>query len=144
MTQKPNQEERTALEEAEIQFEKWRKNRNRGARIPQNLWDLAAVAAQEHGISKVAGSLALSYYKLKELLASTTEPIAAPGSKSPSEKAETKARFRQLFFPPLPAPAPECVLELADGEGKILRAVLKAASAEQVASLARTFWSLTP
>ena len=143
MTQKPNQEERTALEEAEIQFKKWRRKRRRGAHIPQNLWDLAVVAAQEHGVSKVAGSLVLSYHKLKKL-ASTTEPIAAPGSKSPSEKAETKARFRQLFFPPLPASAPECVLELADGEGKVLRAVLKAASAEQVASLARTFWSLTP
>ena len=144
MTHKPNQKTHTSLEEAESQFEQWREQRIWGTQIPVELWDLATAVAREHGVSKASRTLKLGYYKLKDrALAPETTP-AAPGAKTRSEKAETKARFRELFFPSCPTPAPECVLELADGEGKILRAVIKGASVEHVASMARTLWGLTP
>ena len=64
---------RDTLSEAQSQFERWRRRRSRGTRIPAALWDAAAEAAREYGVSKVAGTLRLDYYKLKERLESAPD-----------------------------------------------------------------------
>ena len=59
---------RDILSDVESQFERWRRSRSRGTRIPATLWDAAVGAARECGVSKAAGALRLDYYKLKQRL----------------------------------------------------------------------------
>ena len=111
-----------------------------GTRIPASLWAVAAVAAGEHGVSKVAGELRLDYYKLKELL----EPGAALARPSTAETWESEHSAGAGFFelPLFAAAAADCVFELEDGQGRRLRAVLKGVARAELATLAHAFWSL--
>jgi len=120
---------RDILSEAEGQFERWRRSRSRGARIPATLWDAAVEAARECGVSKAAGALRLDYYKLKQRLE------AVPGH----------ATVRDSGFLEIPMPASsasECVFELEDGQGTRLRVAFKGATPTDLEPLARAFWSL--
>jgi hypothetical protein len=96
------------------------------------LWDAAAEAAREYGVSKVAGTLRLDYYKLKERLESAPE-LSGP-------EASNGGGF--LEVPLYAAPAAECVLELEDGEGTRLRVALQGVSPAELEPLARALWSL--
>ncbi len=118
------------LSDVRGQFKRWRKRRRRGTRIPGALWQAAVEAAGEHGVSKTAQELSLDYYKLKERVesASTTPAVAAEG--------------RAFLEVPLPSTAPECVLELEDGQGARLRVELKGAAPTELETLARAFWSV--
>jgi len=39
-----------AIQEAERQFENWRRERKRDERIPKNLWAMAMGLAKQHGV----------------------------------------------------------------------------------------------
>jgi hypothetical protein len=98
------------------------------------LWDAAAEAAREHGVSKVAGALHLDYYKLKERL----EPVE-PAPELAGPEPGNGQGFLEI---PLYSSAAECVFELEDGQGTRLRVAFKGASAAELEPLARAFWSL--
>ena len=122
---------RDILSDAQSQFERWRRSRSRGTRIPAVLWDAATEAAREYGVSKVAGALHLDYYKLKERLESAPElPGPEPGNGQ---------GFLEI---PLYSSTAECVFELEDGQGTRLRVAFKGASAAELEPLARAFWGL--
>jgi hypothetical protein len=127
---------RNSLDDARHEFEEWRERRTLGTRIPETLWDLAVVAAREHGLSKASGELGLDYYKLKELVQPVAALVAAP------EASERPAGADFLELGLLATPASECVFEIEDGEGRRLRAVLTGSAPAELATLARTFWSL--
>jgi hypothetical protein len=95
------------------------------------LWDAAAEAAREYGVSKVAGALHLDYYKLKDRLESAPE--------LPGPEPDNGPGFLEI---PLYSSAAECVFELEDGQGTRLRVAFKGASAAELEPLARAFWSL--
>lgn len=120
---------RDTLSDVRSQFKRWRRSRARGTRIPAALWQAAVEAAGEHGVSKTARALSLDYYRLKKRL----------GSTAPSAPC-AEQRFVEIALPPT---APECVLELEDGQGTRLRVELTGASPAQLETLARTFWSVT-
>ncbi len=120
---------RDILSDVESQFERWRRSRSRGTRIPATLWDAAVGAARDCGVSKVAGALGLDYYKLKQRLE------AVPGL--------TTVRDGGFLEIPMPAPsASECVFELEDEQGTRLRVAFKGATPTDLEPLARAFWSL--
>ena len=125
---------RDHLSDVRSQFERWRRSRKRGTRIPEALWCAAAKAGQEHGVSKTAQALGLDYYALKKRVESAVKerPVVAP----PSE-----IKFLEI---PLGAPSarPECVLEFEDGEGTRLRVELQGSALAQLESVARSLWSL--
>ena len=123
-----------SLSEVRIEFERWRRARPRGTRIPEPLWRAAAWAGREHGVSKTAQELRLDYYALKERVESAGEEVSA--FEQPAERG-----FLEL---PLcaPSPTPECVLEFEDGQGARLRVELKGAALGELETLARTFWSV--
>jgi len=118
------------LSDVRGQFERWRKRRRRGTRIPTALWQAAVAAAGEHGVSKTAQELSLDYYKLKERVKSEPTPPSA---------SSTGRGFLEI---PLTSTAPECVLELEDGQGSRLRVELKGAAPAELETLARAFWSV--
>ena len=125
---------RDLLSDVRRQFERWRRSRKRGTRIPEKLWRAAAEAAQEHGVSKAAHVLRLDYYALKERVKSVAEkrPAVAP----PSE-----VKFLEI---PLGASSgrPVCVLEFEDGQGARLRVELQGAALAELETVARSLWNL--
>jgi len=123
-----------SLSEVRAEFERWRRDRPRGTRIPEPLWRAAAEAGRDHGVSKTAQELRLDYYALKERVESAGEERSA--CEQPPERG-----FLEI---PLCAPSttPECVLELEDGRGARLRVEIKGAALAELETLARTFWSV--
>ncbi len=120
------------LSDAQSRFERWRRNRPRGTRIPTALWRAATEAAREHGVSKAAQALRLDYYGLKKRVESAPE-LSDP-------EAATGRGFLEI---PLCAPsAAECVLQLEDRQGARLRVELKGAAPTELETLARAFWSM--
>ena len=113
---------------ARRQFARWRKSRPHGERIPAHLWKLAVEAAREEGVSRTVQELHLDYYALKRRLATGEE-------KQPGKFLEIPLGF---------AAAAECVLELADGEGRRLRIELRGEAKSELASLARGLWNASP
>jgi hypothetical protein len=120
---------RDILSDVEGQFERWRRSRSRGSRIPADLWDAAVGAARQCGVSKTAGALRLDYYKLKRLLAAAPEPETGRGA------------FLEIPLP-VASPASECVFELEDGEGTRLRVAFKGVSPADLEPFAQAFWGL--
>ena len=82
------------LEGVRRRFERWRGTRKGHGRIPDSLWDAAALMAGRYGISRTANALGVNYQVLKKRLGRTA--AAACG-----QEAEGKTRFEELTpFPP--------------------------------------------
>lgn len=120
------------LSRAAERFERWRRTRGRGERIPARLWSLAAEMAGRHGVSRTSGVLKLDYYALKERL---RQPPPRPGSAGRPSPAPS---FVELKPGPLPAPSP-CEIEFVDPFGATLRVRLPAGQVPYRVSLVRSF-----
>lgn len=87
----------------------WRTQRQRGQRIPEDLWNEAAGLARRHGLNQISHALRLDYYHLKKR-------AGAPGR---------KAQPNEEVFAELQAAVSEnggaCVVELEKGNGAKLR-----------------------
>lgn len=124
------------LSEVRRQFERWRKIRPRGTRIPEELWQAATEVGCEVGVSKTAQVLSLDYYTLRQR---TLEERPA------RETGSVQAALPEgglLEIPLVAPPSPECVLEIEDPRGARLRMELKGVTPAHLETLARTIWSL--
>lgn len=130
MKQRPRRPTLGMLSDVRSRFERWRRTRTRGTRIPAALWQAAVEAARAHGVSKTAQELSLDYYGLKKRLESSS--IALP----------TPSPGRDFVEIALPSTAPECVMEFENGQGARLRVEFKGTAPAQLETLARTLWSL--
>lgn len=130
-----------SLAEARRRFERWRKVRGGGGRIPHELWMAAVKAAAAHGAEAVAADLGLELGRLRHWMRSVDggEPKAA------------LAAFVEL--PPLPgvaaiadavAGAAECTLEFEEPSGRRLRIWLKGPATTQALELGRVLWRASP
>mgnify|MGYP001813340515 FL=1 len=113
------------LSRLEQRFAAWRKDRQRGERIPASLWRAAAKLAGDYGLNQTATVLKLEYYSLKKQV----DRYAVEFPASPP--------FVQL--PPVPL-ASECVIQLEDGSGASMRMHLKG-ELPDVLALGRSFWN---
>jgi hypothetical protein len=120
------------LARAAARFQRWRRRRSRGARIPAALWDLALRLAAQHGVSRTAGALKLGCDALKKRLAQ--QPLAA-GVDTPNRQPA----FLELAPAAWPSHGP-CLIEFSDGAGSTLRVHLAAGQVPDLAALARSFW----
>ena len=102
--------------QARREFDRWRRTRPRGARIPAQLWRTAVALAQRHGVSKTASALGLDYYAVKKRLTRVAprEPI----------REDRPASFVELP-PGCLSPSGTCVLELERPKGSRLRLELQ-------------------
>ncbi len=130
MSQGSHRSSHDILSDAQSQFERWRQSRKRGTRIPETLWQAAAEAAGEYGVSKTSQALGLDYYGLKKRAEATVEF-------SESEPAAE----REFLEIPLFASAADCVLELVDAQGTRLRVELRGSAAAHCQTLAQALWS---
>jgi hypothetical protein len=148
-------------------FEVWRRTRQVGTRIPDELWSLAVKLADHHGISRTASVLGLDYYSLKKRVEAgnsgvTSVPSAfvegsassdsafVEGSAS-SDSASARPAFIELSSSslqgvPSMGVSNECVVEFEDGAGARLRVHLRGSDAPDLVAcglvaLGRSFWS---
>lgn len=118
------------LSRLQSRFATWRKKQGAGARIPDALWNSAAEAAGEFGLSRTATALKLNYYGLKKWMkrrhgAEDTYVLSTPFVEIPN---------------PIAGLAKECVIEFENGKGACLRVRLKGADIPDVLALGRSFW----
>lgn len=110
------------------EFDRWRRSRPRGERIPSALWEAAIVLAREHGVSKVSLALRLDYYALQRRITEASELMTTTSA--------TQAGFVELS---LPTAAPlRCQIELADHRGGTMRVELSGMSPQDLAAFVRS------
>jgi len=125
VSQRPAMAVPAAIQEAQLQFENWRRERKRGERIPETLWARAVEVAKQHGVWPAARALHLDHSQLKRRVGNGEEEVKNGG-------------FIELI--PQGAVFCACTVEMEDGRGARMRIELKGAAAD-VAALSRTFWS---
>ena len=114
------------LTEASREFERWRRVRPRGARIPQTLWRTALDLARTHGVSKTSQTLHLDYYAVQRRLAEGEPARSTAG-----------AEFIEVSLP-ASAHIPSCQIEISDASGGTMRIDLSGLSARDLATFVRT------
>jgi hypothetical protein len=120
------------LEGVRRRFEWWRGTRKGHGRIPDSLWDAAALMAGRYGISRTANALGVNYQALKNRLGRTA--AVARG-----QEAEGEARFVELT-PVAPSGTCECLLEWEDAGGAKMRIHLQGVGIPDLVALGRSFW----
>ena len=110
------------------QFERWRGTRQRGERIPPELWALALELAGKHGVSKTSQVLHLDYYAVQRRLAEVSVEVPRPADQ----------QFVELALPSCAALSPQCRLEMRDHDGSTVRLELCGWPAPDLAIFVRT------
>jgi hypothetical protein len=121
---------RSDLDVARREFNRWRRTRPRGARIPEALWRRALDLAHEHGVSRTSQTLGLDYYGVKRRLASAPDGPEAKG------KAAANVEFVELSLPASRSAA-RCHLEMRGTAGDGLRIEVTGLSVEDLAAFVR-------
>jgi hypothetical protein len=118
-----------SLNEAIRQFARWRSARQRGERIPVQLWRIAEEIARAWGVSKASQALHLDYYAVQRRLANETTVDAA---------AEA-TQFVELTLPTGGSPPiSQCRLELRDRDGGTVRLDLSGWRGLELAAFVRS------
>ena len=125
MSERPTVSVPAEIEKAQLQFEAWRRERQRGQRIPESLWLTAVELAKQHGVWPTARALHLDHSRLKRRVRN-------------GEDDEKNGAFVELIAEG--ATLCGCTVEMEDGRGARMRIELKGAAAD-VTALSRTFWS---
>jgi len=125
MSERPNVAVPAAIQEVQLEFENWRRDRKRGERIPGNLWAAAVELAKQHGVWPTARALHLDHSRLKRCVRN-------------GEDDEKSSGFVELI--PEGSVLCACIVEMEDGQGARMRVEMKGAAVD-VTALSRTFWS---
>lgn len=129
-----------SLAEARRRFERWRKTRGSGGRIPHELWMAAGKAAAAHDAESVAAELGLDPERLRYW---SRVAAADPAENAPATFVELPPRADFVGMANT-CQAAECLLELEEPSGRRLRIALKGAATTQVLELGRVLWRATP
>ena len=106
---------RLTLEEVGEHFAQWRRNKKKGERIPQSLWDEAIDLVETHGVSQVTRTLHLSATDLNK-----RRGIVGANQRRQAPVAE--AAFVEVERAHIPVAAAEAVwMELERPDGMRLR-----------------------
>ena len=120
------------IERLRQQLDGWRRSNNgRMRRIPEGYWRRAAGLAQRYGVHKIAKTLRLDYYDLKERRDGMMLTVADQG-----ERAE---RFVEVV-PTMQSAVGDTVIELEYPQGWKMRIHLKGWSLPDVATLSAALW----
>ena len=127
--------ERQSLEEVQKQFENWRRERKKGGRIPQRLWQAAAGLSDRHSAGRIATALALDHGRLKQR-------IAEPGCFGGESQRPVGTEIEFVSIGALPT-AHADVVELEDGSGRRLKVHLVGAGSARLIEVAKALWEQT-
>ncbi len=118
-----------SLTETKREFDRWRRTRPRGERIPAALWQAAADLARRHGVSSTSMALSLDYYALQRRVGGGAREHAAETAAEPE--------FVELALPATRAATSSCRVELRDAAGAPVRLDLSGWSAPDLATFVR-------
>ena len=125
-----------SLAEARRRFERWRKVRGGGGRIPHELWMAAVEAVAAHGAETVAADLDVDLGRLQHWVrivdggeATFVELPALPGVAGMTDAG---------------AGPSECTLEFEEPTGRKLRISLRGPATAQALELGRVLWRDSP
>lgn len=110
-------------------IEHWRETRGSQGRMPEALWEAAAAAAKNHGVSRVARELKLGYAGLKLRMQGRS-----PGGSTPLPEAAAPG-FVEVSAAQLLAPSPMAVIEYSRRDGSKLTVKLPVGSTLDVLAL---------
>lgn len=127
------------LERTREQFERWRKTRRRGTRIPEQLWNAAVKMAGKYGIHRTASTLGIDYYSLKKR-AQLAQPRKAPSRRAAKCASRKQPARAFVELPAAPVGTTECLIELETLGGATMRVHLTGVAAPDVVSLSRALW----
>lgn len=124
-----------SIDQVRQRLARWRRNRQKGSRIPEPLWKAAVEVARRHGLNATARALRLDYYDLRQRLEAAAGPARV--------RKPSVASFVEL----VPAASPtgtlaavaECVLEREGTRGR-LRIELKGIALAELLALSRALW----
>ena len=122
----------TDLQQLRQQLDGWRRrSQTQRSPLPEPVWEAATTLARTHGVSRVAQTLHLDFYRLRR------RSIQAPPAPAPG--------FVEIPWTSLTAPAATgpCTVELSDAQGGKMSVQLAVDSPVLVA-LAEAFWRRKP
>lgn len=123
---------RPALEEAQRQFELWRKSKRAGSRIPEALWQAAVELCRAHSILDVSRALRLNYGDLKDRV-EKANALGLPAG-------ERCAGFVELDFG-ASMRSSECVVEMEAPNGAKMKMHFRGVQRDlDPVELSRVFW----
>jgi hypothetical protein len=117
------------VEELRQRLNTWREQTDREKRLPESLWEEAAVLARNHGVSLVAVALSLSYTALKLRAAASTKSLAVT----------TQPTFVEVGMVAA-AVGSECLVELRDGSNGQMNIRLDGGATGALLALTQAFW----
>lgn len=132
MNQEKQATERQSLEKVRKQFENWRRERKRGDRIPQQLWQAATGLSDRHSVGKIATALALDHGRLKQRITA----LGLLGGES-QQRAGTEIEFVSIGAMPM---AHAGVVEIEDGSGRRLKVHVVGAGSTRLIEVAKALW----
>lgn len=134
------------LEGVRGRFERWRRGRKVGSRIPGSLWGAAVSLAGTYGINCTAKALRVNYYALKKRVKRKTDVAHSANADSASATflELTSLEPQSDYRGDLHAGLCECTLELEDIGGAKMRVYLKGSGVPDLAALSREFWRGEP
>jgi hypothetical protein len=118
------------LRELRGRIEHWRATRGSQGRMPEALWEAAAAAAKNHGVSRVASELKLGYAGLKRRMQGRAAGRSAPQLAAAPGFLEVSAA--QLLAP---SPMAGTVIEYSRRDGSKLTVKLPTGSPLDVLAL---------
>jgi hypothetical protein len=127
------------LERLRRRLENWRQTRRPRSRIPDTFWAGAVALAKSCGVNRIARTLRLDYYTLKERV----EQEAAATAGADASAMPATAPFIELVSP-CAVGSCQCRLELENAEGAKMRVQLRSTAMPDLAALSRSFWNQQP
>jgi hypothetical protein len=127
------------LRQGAARFAEWRRTRQRGTRIPVELWELAVELAQQHGVSRASQALPVAFYALQERVAACGRASDGPRiASSATSSPEKRPEFVELPATPFNSPV-ECSVEFEKPCGAKLRIQIRGSHLPDLAGLCRAF-----
>src|SRR5271169_2023618 len=117
------------VEEVQQLFEKWRRNKKRRERIPEELWKAAISLSKQFSTHQISKLLHLNHTVVRDHLRDENQGEVIQ---------EKEAAFIE-FDVIQPAIASDCMIEIEKRGGAKMRMSFKCSSSD-VAGLAKTFW----
>ena len=127
-----------SLAEARRRFERWRKVRGGGGRVPHELWMAAVKAAAAHGAESVAADLDVDLGRLRHWVR------IVDGGEAPATFVELPALPGVAGMTDADASVSECTLEFEEPTGRKLRISLRGPATAQALELGRVLWRDSP
>ena len=119
-----------SLEQLRKRFESWRKQRKKGKRIPEELWQAAMEQSMELGVNRVSQALRLNYNDFKKRIKLSGKPVVSvPEPAAFVEMALSRGEAER-----------ECVVEVESSDGRRMKLRFRGGSALDVIEWSRAFW----